>query len=79
MNLDRKINLFDRINIDVGSGEIYNVSGFDIIIVSLGVLEQERVLKNIINFMNEDTKIIIRCKSLDVNNKMKIILENYIL
>ncbi len=74
---DRKFE--DKIKIIFANGTNFNVSGFDVIILSLNVAPKEKILSNIFNTCGEKTKIIYRSarKPMDTIYGDKDILERY--
>jgi trans-aconitate methyltransferase len=65
-NLIKRCNLSDRIKIEFGDGNTYDLSSFDVIFLSFGVTCQELILKHVIDSMKDKSRIYLR-----VPKKMK--------
>lgn len=76
-NFLKRLDFLEGISIEIGLGEDYNVSDFDVIIISLGVLKQFLILENIVKSMNEKSKIILRRKNLKDDDKIKNLLDDF--
>ena len=59
-NILEKFNLTDRVKIEQGSGIDYDVSRYDIVILSYGINETILVLKHVLSSMGKNTKILFR-------------------
>jgi 16S rRNA A1518/A1519 N6-dimethyltransferase RsmA/KsgA/DIM1 with predicted DNA glycosylase/AP lyase activity len=69
----------EKIKVVSANGMNFNVSGFDVIILSLNAAPKEKILSNIFNTCDMETKIIYRSarKPLDIVYEDKDILNRY--
>jgi protein-L-isoaspartate O-methyltransferase len=72
-----KNGLTDLIQINEGDGTTYDVSSYDIIILSYGIENHEQVLENIINKIDEGKKILLRILSTNKNEKIMSNIKGY--
>ena len=72
-----KNRLTDLIQINEGDGAIYDVSSYDIIIISYGIENHEQVLENIINKIDKGKKILLRIPSTKKNEQIMSIIKSY--
>jgi len=66
-----------NIHIEKASGETYDVSTFDVILISYGVGDIEAVLKNTLQHLKDNGKIILRKPVTETTEYINSILENY--
>lgn len=72
-----KNGLTDLIQIKEGDGTTYDVSCFDIIILSYGVANHEKVLQNIINKIDKGKKILLRMSSTQKKEQIMSNIKKY--
>jgi len=68
--------LSDKITIQRGVGDSYNVSEFDVIIISYGIIHQEIVLKHVLESAGKETKIILRRSTVNYNPAIDSMIGN---
>jgi len=73
----KKYNLSDMIKIEIGDGKTYDVSVFDIIILSYGVDGHDLVLNHVIDSMKNDARIILRKSTTERNNYVDSIVREF--
>jgi protein-L-isoaspartate O-methyltransferase len=72
-----KNGLTDLIQIKKGDGTTYDVSSYDIVILSYGIENHEQVLQNIINKIDKDKKILLRIPSIQKNEQIMSNINSY--
>lgn len=73
-----KINNFsDRIKIEMGEGDNYDVSGFDVVIISYGVADHDVVLKHVLGSVKGGTRIVLRKSVTEKNEYINSIVKNF--
>jgi len=73
----KRYNLSNMIKIEIGDGKIYNVSGFDSIILSYGVDGQDLVLKHVIDSMKNGARLILRRSTTEHNSYIDSIVKEF--
>lgn len=71
----RKHNLLDKITIEYGKGDSYDVSKFNIVIISYGISSQDVVLKHVMGSTKKGTKIILRRFAAEKNDYIDSIVK----
>ena len=56
----KRYNLSDMIRIERGNGKTYDVSDFDVVIISYGIIDQDLVLRHVTDSMKDGARIILR-------------------
>lgn len=56
----KKYNVSDMIKIERGDGKIYDISDFDVVIISYGIDNQDLVLRHVFNSIKDGGRIILR-------------------
>jgi len=72
-----KHKIHNKIHVEKESGETYNVSNFDIILISYGIGDIEAVLKNVFDNLKNNGKIILRKPITEENEYINSIIEKY--
>jgi len=70
-----RLNLSKKIHIEIGAGETYNISNFDVIIMSYGIGKPEMVLRNVFENLKKDGKIILRIPITKKNDYIDSIIQ----
>ena len=73
----KRYNLSNMIKIEMGDGKIYNVSGFDNIILSYGIDDQDLVLKHVIDSMKNGARLILRRSTTEHNSYTDSIVREF--
>jgi protein-L-isoaspartate O-methyltransferase len=73
----KKVNLSNKIHIEIGDGETYDTSNFDIIIMSYGIGNIEKVLRNVFENLKSNSRIIMRWPITEKNDYVYKIILNY--
>jgi len=73
----KRYNLSNLIKIEEGDGKSYNISDFDVIIISYGIDCQDSVLRHVIDSMKSGTRIILRRSSTEKNEYIDSILKEF--
>ena len=73
----KRYKLSNKIQIKEGSGETYNVSNFDLILISYGVGNTEMILKNVFNNLKKDGKILLRYSTIEKNDYIDSVIQKY--
>jgi len=68
---------YNNIHVEKGSGELYNVSTFDVILISYGVGDIEAVLKNVLYNLKNNGKIILRKPMTETSEYIDLVIEKY--
>ena len=79
-NAKRLVNRFflnKKIQIKFGDGKTYDVLGFNLIIISNGIDQQDVVLKNVYNSVKNGTKIILRGSVTEKNDYLNSMIRKY--
>jgi len=77
-NLLKKFEKYDSIIVDKADGVGYNISSFNVIIISYGINSPELVLKHVIDSSYKKSKVIIRGSNLEKNEDIdKIVVKYY--
>lgn len=71
----KKFNLSNRVKIEQGSGVNYDISRFDIIILSYGINKPSSVLKHVIVSMGNTSKILLRKPSYENSIELNSIID----
>jgi precorrin-6B methylase 2 len=72
-----KYKIYNKIHVEIESGETYNVSNFDVILISYGIGNAEMVLKNVFNNLKKDGKILLRKSLTEKNDYVDTIIKKY--
>ena len=73
----KRYNLSNLVKIEIGDGETYNFSDFDVIILSYGIDCQDSVLRHAIGSMKSGTRIILRRSSTEKNEYIDSIVKEF--
>lgn len=73
----KKTGLEGSIQVEKGDGIEYDVSGFDIVILSYGVTHNEKILQNVINKIDKNKKILLRLSSTEKNEDITSKIKKY--
>ena len=73
----KRYSLSDVVRIERGNGKTYDVSNFDVIIISYGVVDQNLVLKHVLESMNGGARIILRRSTEDKNGYIDPIVNEF--
>ncbi len=73
----RSHHLSDKITIQRGVGGSYNVSEFNVIIISYGITNQDVVLKCVLKSAKKDTKIILRRSTANYDSYIDSMVDNF--
>ena len=76
-NLIKKFEKYDSIMIDKADGDRYDISSFNVIIISYGINQLDLVLKHVTNSAYKKSKVIIRRPNLEKNKYLDKIIEKY--
>jgi len=68
--------LSDKITIQRGVGDSYNVSEFNVILISYGITNQDVVLKHVLKSAEKDTKIILRRSTANYDSPIGSMVDN---
>jgi len=71
----KRYNLSNMVKIETGDGKTYDVSGFDSIILSYGVDDQDLVLKHVIDSMKNGARLILRRSTTERNSYIDSIVK----
>lgn len=67
----------NTIKFEFADGKNYDVSNFDVIIISYGVPNQDKVLENVITNCKKNTRILLRRSTIKKNQCVDSIVEKY--
>ncbi len=73
----KKLKKSNKILIKVGDGKNFDISSFNVIILSYGIKRQDLVLKHVFESEEKGTKIILRRPITESNNYIDDIIEKY--
>lgn len=76
-NLIKKFNKYESIQINQADGVKYDISSFNVIILSYGINHHDLVLKHILDSACKGSKIIIRNSTVEKNEYIDKIIERY--
>ena len=77
INFVKQHGLSNKINLKRGDGKTYDVSGFDVVIISYGVAEQDMVLRHVINSVQAGSRIILRRSTTKKSEYIDSIIEEF--
>lgn len=77
-NFIKRYNFSEKIKIKIGDGKTYDISDFDVVIISTGVDNQDMILKNVFNSIKNNAKIILRRYKLMKNDYIDSTIKKYI-
>ena len=72
----KRHNLADKVRIEMGDGQNYDVSSFDVIIISYGVADQDLVLRNVLEAAKDEARIILRKSTAKKNDYIDSIVKD---
>ena len=73
----KRYNLSNMVKIEIGDGKTYNVSDFDVVILSYGIDSQDLVLRHTIDSMKEGARIILRRPSTEKDGYIDSIVKEF--
>jgi len=73
----KRYNLSNMVKIEIGDGKTYNVSDFDVVILSYGIDSQDSVLRHAIDSMKGGTRIILRRPSTERDDYTDSIVKEF--
>jgi len=73
----KRLNLENKIIIKKQSGETLDISKFNVVFLSYGVIDTDRVLKNVFEKIEKNGKIILRKSTSDRNEYVDSIISKY--
>jgi len=73
----KRYNFSNMVKIEIGDGKTYNVSDFDVVILSYGIDSQDSVLRHAIDSMKEGARIILRRPSTEKNEYIDSIVKEF--
>ena len=71
----KNFNLTARVKIEQGSGINYDISRFDLVILSYGINKTIPVLKHVVSSMGKNTKILLRKPSKKMSVELRSIID----
>lgn len=71
----RRYSHTNTIYIARGEGTTYDVSSFDVVIVSYGIAEQERIVRHVISSSKPGTRILVRTSTAIQNTSLMTLLQ----
>jgi protein-L-isoaspartate O-methyltransferase len=73
----KKNHLLNIVSIELGDGQNVDVSNFDVIIISYGVVNQDLVLKHVYESLDKNARIILRKSKTDKNKYINLIINKF--
>ena len=73
----KKYKVSDMIKIETGDGKIYDISGFDVVIISYGIDHQDLVLRHVFNSMRDGGRIILRSSTAKKNKYIDTVVKKF--
>ena len=73
----KKYKALDSIKIEIGEGTLYDVSGFDVVIISYGIDHQDLVLRHVFDSMKDGGRIILRRSTAKKNKYIDSIVKKF--
>jgi len=74
----KKFDLLDKIKVVKGDGTKYIFTNYDLILISYGAKNTDKVLKNVISNSKKDAKILLRKTTFGNTDNIESILDKYI-
>jgi len=73
----KKYKVSDIVKIERGDGKIYDVSSFDVVIISYGIDHPDLVLRHVFDLVKDGTRIILRKSTKTINDMMNSIVKEF--
>lgn len=67
----------NSIKFEFADGKKYNITDFDVILISYGITNQEQVLENVIKNIKKDARVIIRCSTTEKNEHVDLLVQRH--
>lgn len=73
----KRKNLLNMIRIELGDGQNYDASGFNVVIISYGIDVQDLVLRHVLESVKDGTRIILRKSRAKKNDNINSIVKGF--